>query len=228
VWKPQGQDKEKKGPTVHIQEIDEEDGQIILKTRGVHLQKSVLVALAIILVVAALGTGFRQLSVDIAVDGSFLRSALTALTPIQIFLTLFFGQVFVGCFAQLFGPIRQMSVNSKFYSAQPPLRIQGQKVPHITIQCPVHKEGLTSVIEPTVKSLKQAIATYELQGGSANLFINDDGLQIISENDRRARINFYADHGIGWVARPGHGDNFIRKGKCQSLFLSNICLKTMC
>jgi hypothetical protein len=51
------------------------------------------------------------------------------------------------------------------------------------VQCPVYKEGLTSVIAPTVKSIKQAISTYELQGGSANMLINDDGLQIIDEEE---------------------------------------------
>jgi cellulose synthase/poly-beta-1,6-N-acetylglucosamine synthase-like glycosyltransferase len=67
---------------------------------------------------------------------------------------------------------------------------------------------------PTVRSIKKAISTYELQGGSANIFINDDGLQIISAEDRQARIEYYADHGIGWTARPGHNvDGFQRKGK---------------
>jgi hypothetical protein len=87
-------------------------------------------------------------------------------------------------------------------------------LPHITIQCPVYKEGLTSVIAPTVKSIKQAMSTYELQGGSANMIINDDGLQIIDEVERLARIEFYQDHGIGWTARPKHGeDGFVRRGK---------------
>jgi hypothetical protein len=67
---------------------------------------------------------------------------------------------------------------------------------------------------PTVRSIKQAMSTYELQGGSANMFINDDGIQIIDEEERQARIEFYADHGIGWTARPKHGsEGFIRKGK---------------
>ncbi len=47
------------------------------------------------------------------------------------------------------------------------------------------------------------------------MFVNDDGLQIINEEDRQARIEFYADHSIGWVARPKHGDNFTRRGKIQ-------------
>lgn len=94
-----------------------------------------------------------------------------------------------------------------------PRRLTG-RLPHVTIQCPVYKEGLTSVIAPTVKSIKQAMSTYELQGGSANMIIHDDGLQIIDEDERQARIEFYADHSIGWTARPKHGsEGFIRKGK---------------
>jgi hypothetical protein len=40
---------------------------------------------------------------------------------------------------------------------------------------PVYREGLHGVIKPTVQSIKRAIATYELQGGTANVLINDDG-----------------------------------------------------
>ena len=50
------------------------------------------------------------------------------------------------------------------------------------------------------------------------MFINDDGLQIIDEDERRARIEFYADHSIGWTARPKHGLNgFVRKGKFKKV-----------
>jgi hypothetical protein len=218
VWKTgEPEDDEKKDPNIGDYEIDEETGEPALEKRGLHLQNTVLVALTLILIMTTLGAGFRQLASEVAVDNNFIRLALVALTPVQIFFTLFFGQVIIGCLAQILGPVRQMTINSKFYSAKPPRRIQSPILPHITIQCPVYKEGLSSVIAPTVKSVKQAISTYELQGGSANMFINDDGLQIIDEEDRRARIEFYADHSIGWVARPKDGDNFTRKGKCESL-----------
>ena len=50
------------------------------------------------------------------------------------------------------------------------------------------------------------------------MFINDDGLQIIDEEERQARIDFYADHSIGWTARPKHGkDGFVRKGKFKKV-----------
>lgn len=58
--------------------------------------------------------------------------------------------------------------------------------------------------------------TYARQGGSCAIFVHDDGLQLISEKDREARIAFYADHNIGWVARPAHSsasDGFKRAGR---------------
>jgi hypothetical protein len=122
-----------------------------------------------------------------------------------------------------------MQMNSKYYSAKLPPRLRRKELPHITIQCPVYKEGLTSVIAPTVRSIKQAISTYELQGGSANMFINDDGLQIISEEERQARKDFYADHNIGWTARPKHNsDGFIRRGKFKKASNMNFGLMLSC
>lgn len=50
------------------------------------------------------------------------------------------------------------------------------------------------------------------------MFINDDGLQLIDEEERQARIDFYADHSIGWTARPKHGlDGFLRRGKFKKV-----------
>ena len=122
-----------------------------------------------------------------------------------------------------------MKANSRFYSALLPRRLTEMPLPHVTIQCPVYKEGLASVIAPTVRSIKQAITTYELQGGSANIFINDDGMQIIDEEERQARIDFYADHSIGWTARPKHtSDGFIRRGKFKKASNMNFGLMLTC
>lgn len=130
----------------------------------------------------------------------------------------FFAQVIIGCIAQCVGPVKQMKENSRFYSAMLPRRLTTLPLPHVTIQCPVYKEGLASVIQPTVKSLKAAITTYELQGGSANILYNDDGLQLVDEEERQARIDFYADNSIGWTARPKHGsEGFQRRGKFKKV-----------
>lgn len=221
VWKvngPEGGDE--KGPGVgggegnDGVEVDEESG---VEKRPVHLINAVLVAIFLALVTVSLGAAWRQLAIQVMVDGNYTRLALAALAPIKIFFTLFFAQVITGCLAQILGPVRQLSVNSRFYSARPPRRLDGEApLPHVTVQCPVYKEGLAGVVAPTVRSIKAAMSTYELQGGSANMFVNDDGLQLLGEEERRARIEFYADHGIGWVARPRHGeDGFVRKGKCK-------------
>lgn len=202
-----------KGPQVVSLEIDEESGEEKPENRPTHIMNGVLVGCTLLIITIMLGAGFRQIAIEVTVDKGYTRIAFLLLTPIQIFFTLFFAQVIVGCIAQCIGPIQQMTTNSRYYSAMLPRRLTG-KLPHVTIQCPVYKEGLASVIAPTVKSIKQAMSTYELQGGSANMLINDDGLQIIDEEERRARIEFYQDHGIGWTARPKHGaDGFVRKGK---------------
>ncbi|KAH0541792.1 hypothetical protein FGG08_003747 [Glutinoglossum americanum] len=212
-------------------QIDEESGSVIPHTRPIHLMNTILVAMTLILVVTTLGAGFRQIAAEIAVDGNMIRLALVLMAPIQIFFTLFFAQVIVGCLAQCIGPVRQMTTNSKYYSAKPPPRLRTGTLPHITIQCPVYKEGLSSVIAPTVKSIKQAISTYELQGGSANMFVNDDGLQLVGDEERSQRIEFYADHSIGWVARPKHdpnGTGFLRRGKFKKASNMNYGLNISC
>ena len=140
-------------------------------------------------------------------------------------------QSIAGCVAQLIGPISQMTDNTKFFSGRPPRRIGNGVLPHVTIQAPVYKEGLHSVIEPTIQSLKAAISTYEMQGGTANIFVNDDGMQIISEDDAQARRDFYDENNIGWVARPKHNPKpvegeraFIRAGKFKKASNMNYAL----
>ncbi len=136
--------------------------------------------------------------------------------------------VIISSVFQILGPTSQVNRNSKCYSAVRPRRLrQGiDKLPHITIQCPVYKEGLAGVIQPTILSIKAAISTYEMQGGSANIFVNDDGMQLISEEDAQLRRDFYDEHNIGWVARPKHNPNpgdgekaFLRRGKFKKVRL---------
>lgn len=202
-------------------EIDPETGYPRVATRPVHTLNAWLVSVTVCLVTVSLGLAWRSLAIEVSVDGSYLRLCLILLLPIQVFFTLFFAQVIVGCISQICFPNKQLRENSKFYSARRSPRLQGELVPlpHVTVQCPVFREGLHGVIAPTVRSIKQAMSTYELQGGSANMFVNDDGLQLLHHEDQMARIEFYADHSIGWVARPKHGEEgFLRRGKCKCFF----------
>ena len=145
----------------------------------------------------------------------------------------FFFQALAGNIAQIIGPISQMNQNTKYYSGISPKRLHRDQctLPHVTIQMPVYKEGLRTVVEPTIRSIKAAISTYELQGGTANIFINDDGMQLVSEEQIRERQDFYEEHNIGWVARPKHnpnpkdgGEAFHRRGKFKKASNMNYAL----
>lgn len=54
------------------------------------------------------------------------------------------------------------------------------------------------MIDPTVKSVKAAISTYEMQGGSTSIFVNDDGMQLLSAREAQERQQYYEEHNIGW------------------------------
>ena len=144
--------------------------------------------------------------------------------PLQFFAICIFTDI-----AQVIGPINGVTSNSRCYSSiRPNIAMAysvGFRPSHITIQMPVYKESLETVIIPTVTSLKAAISHYELNGGTASIFVNDDGLQLLPEEEAQARRDFYADNNIGWVARPKHGeDGFIRAGKFKKASNMNYAL----
>lgn len=220
-----GDMKKEKGADVSETEIFEDDDGVPRldprKPRRPILIQPSMTALTLFATTIAIGSGYRSIAVEITNDGNWLRVLFGLAAPAQVWLGLFFFQACMGNLAQLFGPISQMNTNSKFYSGVPPKRLtqEAGPLPHVTIQMPVYKEGLGPVIEPTIHSMKAAMSTYEMQGGSANIFINDDGMQLISEEEARARQDFYDEHNIGWVSRPRHdpkgtkGAPFLRRGK---------------
>lgn len=158
-------------------------------------------------------------------DGKYLRLAWIAAYPFLASFGLFFFIVIFTNIFQVIGPVANIQSNSRYYSAiAPDLEVayrQGFKPPHITIQMPVYKESLRTVLKPTIESLRIAISHYELNGGTASIFVNDDGMQIFELSEKEAdkqlaeeRKAYYHDNNIGWVARPPHKHNgFERTGK---------------
>lgn len=230
-------DEKKGGANVSTAEVgsgsDVEDGYGTQEKRPTLLLNPLMVGATLCLLITALGLGWKKLGLEIAVDGNYTRLALLAVVPCQVFVSLFFMQVIIVNLTQCFGPINNLNSNSKFYSGKPPQRLNrnNRELPHVTIQMPVYKEGLVGVIQPTIISLKAAISTYELQGGTANIFINDDGMQLLPEDEAQARRDFYDEHTIGWVARPGHKPNpqngekaFLRRGKFKKASNMNYAL----
>ncbi|EJF58996.1 hypothetical protein DICSQDRAFT_182230 [Dichomitus squalens LYAD-421 SS1] len=156
-----------------------------------------------------IGNGINILLEEVQLDGNFIRLALAVLLPLLFCVSLFFALQIVQNLSMCIGPVGQYHKNSKYYSAVPPRpnKMVDNNLPHITIQMPVYKEGLDAVLAPSIETIKKAMQTYARQGGTSTIFINDDGLRLLSVEDRDARILFYANHGIGWVARPKHDDS---------------------
>ena len=211
-------------------EKDESMDALESLARPVNRTSAFFVGMAMCLAIVLLfGTFISQLLIQTVMDGTYTRLALIVCVPFLLCVSLFFFQVIFSNIFQIVGPIGGQTENSRFYSCiKPSLRrayMDGFSAPHITIQMPVYKEGMESVIVPTVRSLQAAISFYESHGGSASIFINDDGLRVISEEEAKARIEFYHDNNIGWVARPKHGqDGFVRKGKFKKASNMNFAL----
>ncbi|KAI1784474.1 glycosyl transferase family group 2-domain-containing protein [Ganoderma leucocontextum] len=165
-----------------------------------------------------IGNGASVLLEESLLDGHWGRFALLVTVPFLFCVSLFFSLMIVTNVTYVLGPVAQFHENSKYYSAVPPApnKLVDENLPHVTIEMPVYKESLTETIAPSVYSLKKAMQTYARQGGTSSILVHDDGLQLISEEEHQARVAFYADHNIGWVARPPHSsapDGYKRAGR---------------
>ncbi|KAI5117891.1 hypothetical protein M0805_001976 [Coniferiporia weirii] len=235
-----------------IDEIDEKDGagrrkfwcfgrrrarrsaeaqrRLRVTERGVRLMAPVYNGIAAALALYFMSAGVNILIREWALDDQFIRFALVVLIPFLFAISLFFCIQIVQNFSFVLGPVAQYHENSKYYSAIPPLpnKQVDNNLPHITVQMPVYKESLTQVLAPSLESIKRAMQTYARQGGTSTIFVNDDGLQLLAPGDRDARLEFYANHGVGWVARPRHEDvpgGFKRAGRFKKASNMNYGLR---
>lgn len=58
------------------------------KPRPIHLTQAIMTGITLILVIAAMGSGWRQMAIETAVDNTYIRWALVACVPVQIWLAL--------------------------------------------------------------------------------------------------------------------------------------------
>lgn len=201
--------------------------------RPIMIYQPFFTAMTLLLALGVIGLGWRHIAIEITVDGGYMRILFVLCILPQLWLGLFFFQALVGNAAQIFGWVETMRMNTRVYSGKAPYRLCSTSLPHVTIQMPIFKENLRTVIAPTVRSLKEAITTYEMQGGSANIFINDDGMQSIPAEDAKERQDFYDSNSIGWIARPPHNPEgkiedkpiHIRRGKFKKASNMNYALR---
>ncbi|KNZ75935.1 hypothetical protein J132_00949 [Termitomyces sp. J132] len=154
-----------------------------------------------------IGNGIKLLFQEWTLDAGVTRFALLAVCPLLYCVALFFALQIIQNISMVIGPIEQYHSNSTYYSGVKPQANPkiDHALPHITIQMPVYKEGLDAVLAPSILSIKRAMQTYARQGGTSSIFVCDDGLRLMPVHEQQERARFYAGHGIGWVARPGHG-----------------------
>lgn len=116
---------------------------------------------------------------------------------------------------KLFMNMNIFKTNSKYYSGLeiPDSFLNSRYFPDITIQLPVYKEDLENTIKPTIISAIEQSNRYMLETGSmCNIIVCDDGLNLINENDKMERIQFYKSYNIGYTARP-HTSKLKRMGR---------------
>lgn len=191
---------------------------------------SVFVGLAMVLIIClVVGLGGRAIILQTLTDKFWPRLLLILTMPLWVALGLFFVIVVFGNIFEVIGPITGVKSNSRFHSAIKPnlalARAQGFQPPPITIQMPIYTESLEGVVKPTVASLQAAISYYESRGGTARIFMNDDGMAIRSEEDNAKFKEFYINNNIGWVSRPKHNhEGFVRRGKFKKASNMNFAL----
>ena len=135
-----------KAPSINITEkagiADEEEGRRYDdRPRKTIMYQAILMGMAGFLVILTIGVGWRKVAIEVKIDHTYLRCVLAVVILPQIWLGWFFFQTLVSGISQLFGPVNQMDTNSRNFSGIRARRLQTDKLPHVTVQAPVYKEG---------------------------------------------------------------------------------------
>lgn len=77
-----------KAPKVVVRTIDEETGEFAPEDRPLHLMNCIYVSIVLFIIIALLGTGFRQIALEVKGDGDYIRVSLLLLIPVNVFFTL--------------------------------------------------------------------------------------------------------------------------------------------
>lgn len=106
IWQQDGEENEKastavpskvasRAPSVHVKELFSSDNSnveieesLAEPPRKIVLIQPVLTAITLILLLAALGSGWRQITVELMVDHGWIRLAFIVVVPLQIWLAL--------------------------------------------------------------------------------------------------------------------------------------------
>lgn len=93
-----------------------------------------------------------------------------------------------------------------------------------TIQIPVYTENFEETLKPTIDNVLKCCRNYNEKNKNTkiNVFINDDGLQKISEDEQKKRVNYYNSNcELFYIARPPND----RQGKFKKASNMNCALQ---
>lgn len=92
----------------------------------------------------------------------------------------------------------------------------------ITVQIPVYTEDFEKVIKKTLENVLELCRYYNSQGIiKMNIFVNDDGLNVISEEEKLKRIQYYNQNPeIFYIGREKEN----RRGRFKKASNMNFCL----
>jgi hypothetical protein len=151
--------QEKLEPPPPVITEDAENGEKILQEgRTVNYLAPITTGLAVGLNIFMVSGFVTKLITEFLVDGGYLRLVMLAITPLFVIISQFLWDNFVSFFAQIFFPIKHMHENSLYYSGQASEPLPGDySLPSFTIHMPCYKEGLHSVLAPSLESALAAV-----------------------------------------------------------------------
>lgn len=202
-------------------------------TRKVPRRNKIIAGCTLALSIALTVLWFYRL-VSFSLDSVLYNLSWIPLTLLCIFILLFPIHIVTSGSANIFGSTEFFFTNSKYYSCTvEPVDIEimnninnitENKDVTVTIQIPIYKEDFDTVIKPTLKSAMLCRKYYDCHPEhniTVNIFVNDDGLQVIDDADVQKRISFYNKYNIGYTARPRFG----RAGKFKKASNMNFGLE---
>jgi hypothetical protein len=146
-------------------------------------------------------------------------------------LTSFFIFFVVNIIYNLIVPYKWIQTDSEYLSFNEPnnmtetnLDLENQcKQVIVTIQIPVYTESFDNVLESTFNNVALAVKKFNETSKHyiVNVFINDDGLQVVPFSEAEKRIKYYKEHlDFFYIGRPKDG----RAGKFKKASNMNFCL----
>jgi hypothetical protein len=179
-------------------------------------------------------TGFLQVLLSVSVQITWTTKLITenniyfiATVPFYFIFTAFYVFYTINITYNIFAPKSWTESNTTFLSFMPQSIecTDNLKEKRVTVQIPVYTEDFENVIMKTLLNVLDVCRHYNQQNViKMNIFINDDGLQVVDSKEKDKRIAFYNAHPeIFYIARPKEK----RRGRFKKASNMNFCLNQL-